>query len=112
MPGMATMPREASRSRMSGAFSTFCSATLSLSITGLGVRAGASRPTQELISKSFRPASMKVGTSGNEGARWRDVTATALIWPPLTKGMAPATAANVTGSAPPTTSATACPPPL
>ncbi|MNY11098.1 hypothetical protein D3C86_1441070 [compost metagenome] len=83
-----------------------------MSITGFGVRAGAIRPTQELISKSFMPASISVGTFGNEGARSRDVTATASTWPLLTKGMAPVTAANVTGRLPPTTSSKAWPPPL
>ncbi|MNR67383.1 hypothetical protein D3C85_1913390 [compost metagenome] len=40
-------------------------------------------PNIELTSKSFRPASAAVGTSGNASTRWGDVTASARSLPAL-----------------------------
>src|SRR5690606_13332957 len=68
-PGVATTPSPARRSLTSSCLSTFCNASFSLVMTDLGVPAGVIRPTQELKTKSSTPSSIRVGTSGSEGAR-------------------------------------------
>ena len=49
-----------------------------------GVCAGAKKPTHEAALKSLTPLSAKVGTSGNELARWGLDTAMGLSLPDFT----------------------------
>ena len=86
------MPMVKSLALPSEEFKISFKALFNLSIIGLGVFAGANKPTQSSITKSFTPFSIKVGTSGMLGLLFALDTAIALIRPELTYGLAPATA--------------------
>src|SRR6185436_20133381 len=83
---IASLPRLARRSFMSGAASAFWTSVFSFARTSRGVPAGASMPTQKLNSAFGKPASAMVGICGNCGERLPVLTASAsrrpsLIWP-------------------------------
>ena len=72
------------RALTSGLFRTSDTARAIWSTMGFGVWAGANNPCQFMISKSLRPDSSTVGTSGRRGSRAALVTASALTWPDAT----------------------------
>ena len=86
---------------MTGSLSTALSSRLSRSTTGLGIFAGPRIATHELASKSGTPASMKVGTSGSDGARLALETAIGPRAAGLKWEIEPATAVYTSGMLPP-----------
>src|SRR4051812_7480059 len=64
-PPPAFMPCFSSSARTSGCLSRAFSSALTLATTGAGVPAGANTPYQVSTSRSARPSSFIVGTSGN-----------------------------------------------
>jgi hypothetical protein len=69
------------RSFTAGSATMRCSAALTRSIATRGVPAGKTKPCQEETTKSAKPASAMVGTSGMVGQRVAEVTASARIRP-------------------------------
>src|SRR5688572_26581891 len=111
LPTMSA-PCEVSWSRTSGARSTFTTSACSRETISRGVPAGASRPFQPTASKSFRPSSCSVGTSGSTAIRERLVTASGLILRERTCGSSGGTLSNIIGIWPATRSTIAGAPPL
>ena len=78
------MPIDRSLALPSVEFNISFNAWFNLAMIGLGVFAGASKPTQSSITKSFTPLSLKVGTSGMLGLLFALETAIALMRPVAT----------------------------
>ena len=76
-------PSSAILALISGVFTTFLIAAYNLLITSGGVLAGAKTPNHAVTSKSLKPDSIMVGTSGNSWLRVRPVTAKAFNFPDL-----------------------------
>jgi hypothetical protein len=72
----------------------------SRSMMGCGVPAGAAMPSQPIYSKSGRPDSATVGTSGSAASRVGLVTASARIFPALICGSCTFGALNVKSNRP------------
>ena len=98
--------------RTSARASAATDSRLSRSITARGVPAGANRPNQEVTSKSRRPDSMTVGTSGISLLRWRPVMAMARSLPDFTCWITEGMVEKYSCTWPPSRSVTAGPPPL
>src|SRR5688572_22790373 len=81
-------------------------------MTGAGVFAGASNPTQPSIAYPGTPDSAIVGRSGSTAERLPAVIATARSFPDLTCGIAEGAVANETDVSLPITLTIAGPPPL
>ncbi|MNS53027.1 hypothetical protein D3C72_857700 [compost metagenome] len=96
----------------SGLARIFFNSPFKRSITGAGVLAGATMPNMELTSKSFRPASAAVGTSGNASTRAGVVTANARSLPALMLPCAAGTVSIMLNTWPPIRSVMAGPLPL
>ena len=84
----------------------------SVSSTGAGVRAGATRPYQPTNETPGMPASAKVGTSGNCSMRRSPVTASARTLPARTCGAADETVSTPRSTSPPIMAVTSCALPL
>ncbi len=102
---------------VSVAFTSALSNTLTVSafsrpMIGPGVPAGTSNPNHEVISKSARPASGIVGTSGSRVARLGTVTASALTFPARICEPMSATLENIIDTSPPRRPAIPGPEPL
>src|SRR5207244_10058232 len=82
------------------------------STTDRGVPAGANRPNHTPASRTGRPASAIVGTSGAPGLRSREVIASARSLPARTCGIETSTLSNIIETCPPTKSCTAGAAPL
>src|SRR5450830_354755 len=74
-------PATRKRFWISGSAAICFMAADSLSMIGRGVPAGTTKAAQEVTTKSFKPASAMVGTSGMVGQRCAEVTASARIFP-------------------------------
>ncbi len=81
-------------------------------ITPSGVPGGAITPHQVVMSKSLRPASATVGTSGSSGNRFGPVTASARDLPEVMKGSAAGMLSMIMVISPPASAISAWPLPL
>src|SRR5512145_607864 len=106
LPTMSA-PCEVSWSRTSGIRRTRTTSVFRRATISRGVPAGARRPFQPTASKSLRPSSCSVGTSGSTAMRARLVTASAWIFPARTCGRSGGTLSNINGIYPATRSAIA-----
>src|SRR6266853_4260950 len=89
-----------------------CALPICRPMIALGVPAGTSNPNHDVISKSGRPASDIVGTSGSRVARLGTVTASALTFPALICDPISATLENIIETSPPRRPAIPGPEPL
>src|ERR1700761_7844384 len=76
----------------------------SRSMIGCGVFAGASSPNQPAISKPGTPDSLTVGTSGIDGTRCSEATASSRSLPPSDMDLADGGPVNIRSTTPATTS--------
>ena len=81
-------------------------------MTGCGVRAGATTLYQAVASKSGRPDSIMVGTSGSAGERFAPETASRRNLPAACSVLAVGTCATIMSIWFPTSASTPGPPPL
>src|SRR5436190_1347441 len=95
------------RSLMSGAASMRTISLFSFATMSFGVAAGATTPNQPIASKPGTPDSTMVGTEGNALARFALVTASALMRPDFTYGLATTMFSKLIAIWPPITSAMA-----
>ena len=109
---MTSKPIPFRRSRISGERSAFTAASLSLSTTSRGVLAGAPAACQDVTTRSEKPASAIVGTSGSWAARVFAVTASARILPALSWVATVPRFWNDASTCPPSRSVTTAAPPL
>ena len=109
---MNSTPIADMRSLASALATNSASAPYNLSITGRGVRAGASIPYQVATSKPLSPCSSRLGISGAAAERFAVVTPSARIRPLRTCGIMVAIGSKIICTRPASRSGTATPVPL
>src|ERR1700712_304010 len=80
-PPPTSAPKSSIRFWNDGVLSTALTSALSLSTIGRGVPAGTEMPYQDEACTPVRPSSSKVGTSGRDGLRDLEATASARSLP-------------------------------
>src|SRR5689334_19636946 len=83
-----TTPELSMAVRISGSAMMRTISVFNLSTIADGVPAGTNTPNQGVISKSAKPSSIMVGSSGAKAARERDVAARGRTFPELIRGKA------------------------
>jgi hypothetical protein len=107
VPGRGMTPSFFIIACISGEARPGCSTSLICLIMAGGVPAGATRPVNDIDTKSGSPASIMVGTSGIVGLRVSPVTPSALSLPACTSGMMTDGFSNVSSTCPPMMSVSA-----
>src|ERR1700738_1387359 len=106
---IGTAPCSVQSLTMSGRLTAALTAAFSLSITGFGVPAGATNPSQMAASYPPTPASAAVGTFGSTLERDLPVVASARTWFSPTLGAIAGTASIIICTCPPITPLRASP---